>query len=97
MGHWLINLDTVATAIHYENAAFGVEFDSSRTPKKFIYHFGFFFMISDIAQQGTGMLAMFVNLDQKWRNDFRIWLKEDMFTARLNIGFQACALSLIHI
>ena len=48
-------------------------------------------MISDTAQQGTGMLAMFVNLDQKWRNDFRIWLKEDMFTARLNIGFQACA------
>ena len=48
-------------------------------------------MISDIATQGTGMLAMFVNLDPRWVDDFRIWLKEDMFTARMDIGFRACA------
>ena len=48
-------------------------------------------MISNTAQQGTGMLAMFVNLDPRWRDDFRIWLKEDMFSARMNIGFNACA------
>ena len=48
-------------------------------------------MISDIAEQGTGMLAMFVNLDQELHSDFRVWLKQDMFTARMNIGFEACA------
>ena len=48
-------------------------------------------MISNTAQQGTGMLAMFVNLDPRWVDDFRIWLKEDMFPARMNIGFHACA------
>ena len=48
-------------------------------------------MISDIATQGTGMLAMFVNLDQEYRKEFRVWLKQDMFTARIKIGFEACA------
>jgi len=48
-------------------------------------------MISNTAQQGTGMLAMFVNLDPGWRDEFRVWLKEDMFTARMKIGFHACA------
>ena len=48
-------------------------------------------MISDIATQGTGMLAMFVNLDQELHAEFRVWLEQDMFTARINIGFEACA------
>ena len=48
-------------------------------------------MISNTAQQGTGMLAMFVNLDPRWVDDFRTWLKKDMFSARMNIGFHACA------
>ena len=48
-------------------------------------------MISDVAQMGTGMLAMFVNLNDEWQEEFRIWLQENMFTARLNIGFHACA------
>ncbi len=37
------------------------------------------------------MLAMFVNLDERWHDEFRDWLQEDMFAARLNIGFHACA------
>ena len=54
-------------------------------------------MFSDVAQLGTGMLAMFVNLDTEWHKEFRTWLQEDMFTARLNIGFNACAsYDLIH-
>lgn len=37
------------------------------------------------------MLAMFVDLDNQWHEEFRSWLTSDMFTARLNIGFHACA------
>ena len=46
-------------------------------------------MISDVTERGTGMLAMFVDLDDEWHKEFRTWLQEDMFTARLNIGFHA--------
>ena len=48
-------------------------------------------MISDVTERGTGMLAMFVDLDDEWHKEFRTWLQEDMFTARLNLGFHACA------
>lgn len=41
--------------------------------------------------RGTGMLAMFVDLEPKWHQEFREWLTRDMFAARLKIGFHACA------
>jgi hypothetical protein len=41
--------------------------------------------------RGTGILAMFVDLDPEPLAEFRPWLVEDMFAARLDIGFHACA------
>jgi len=37
------------------------------------------------------MLAVFCDLAAKNHTDFRPWLAEDMFPARLNIGFKNCA------
>jgi len=48
-------------------------------------------MISDKPERGTGMLAMFVDLETQWHEEFRVWLQKDMFRARLEIGFHACA------
>ncbi len=48
-------------------------------------------MIENGPTRGTGMLAMFVDLDDQYQEEFREWLTRDMFTARLNIGFHACA------
>jgi hypothetical protein len=41
--------------------------------------------------RGTGILAMFVDLEPGPLAEFRLWLAEDMFAARLDIGFHACA------
>ena len=37
------------------------------------------------------MLAIFCNLANEDQADFRPWLSEDMFPARINIGFKNCA------
>lgn len=47
--------------------------------------------ISDTTPGGTGLLAIFCDLDMPDRADFRPWLGEDMFPARMAIGFNACA------
>lgn len=47
--------------------------------------------ISDTPGRGTGLLAIFCDLDVDDRADFRPWLIEDMFPARMQIGFNACA------
>ena len=48
-------------------------------------------MIRDVALGGTGLLVIFCDLADSDKLDFRPWLSEDMFTARVNIGFNACA------
>ncbi len=48
-------------------------------------------MIRSQPSQGTGMLAVFCDLDAKWHGEFREWLVSDMFAARLKIGFPHCA------
>lgn len=47
--------------------------------------------ISDTPRSGTGLLAIFCDLDADDQQDFRPWLAEDMFPARMQIGFNACA------
>ena len=47
--------------------------------------------ILDTTSGGTGLLAIFCDLDEADRADFRPWLGEDMFPARMAIGFTACA------
>jgi hypothetical protein len=46
---------------------------------------------SDTPANGSAMLAIFCNLATEDQADFRPWLSEDMFPARLNIGFKNCA------
>lgn len=47
--------------------------------------------LHDSPQGGSGLLAIFCDLDAPDRADFRPWLAEDMFPARKAIGFNACA------
>jgi len=47
--------------------------------------------IRDAPSGGAGVLAVFCDLDEADRADFRPWLAEDMFPPRLRIGFVACA------
>jgi hypothetical protein len=47
--------------------------------------------LTDSPRGGSGMLAVFCDLAEKDQADFRPWLKEDMFPARVDIGFNACA------
>ncbi|MEH6754091.1 MAG: hypothetical protein V7788_07995 [Alphaproteobacteria bacterium] len=47
--------------------------------------------IVDSPTGGTGLLAIFCDLDESDKTDFRPWLTEDMFPARMAIGFDACA------
>ncbi len=47
--------------------------------------------LRDTPSGGTGLLAIFCDLDEADRADFRPWLTEDMFPARRAIGFNACA------
>lgn len=48
-------------------------------------------MISARATTGTGMLAIFCDLEPQWHQEFRAWLRDDMFPARMKIGFRASA------
>ncbi|MGI9379805.1 MAG: hypothetical protein ACR2OW_09130 [Methyloligellaceae bacterium] len=47
--------------------------------------------ISNRAVGGTGLLAIFCDLAEPDKTDFRPWLAEEMFPARVAIGFRACA------
>lgn len=47
--------------------------------------------LQDTALGGTGLLAIFCDLDEPDQADFRPWLIEDMFPPRLEIGFTSCA------
>ena len=47
--------------------------------------------LQDTALGGTGLLAIFCDLDAADQADFRPWLIEDMFPPRLEIGFTNCA------
>ena len=47
--------------------------------------------LSDSPQTGSGMLAVFCDLALEDQADFRPWLTEDMFPARVKIGFNVCA------
>lgn len=46
--------------------------------------------IRDSTARGTGLLAIFCDLDADDHEDFRLWLVEDMFPARMQIDFDAC-------
>jgi hypothetical protein len=48
-------------------------------------------VITNRPTSGTGLLLLLCNLDPQWHREFRAWLAEDMFPARLAIGFRACA------
>jgi hypothetical protein len=48
-------------------------------------------MISSHPTTGTGMLAVFCDLEPKWHREFREWLRDDMMPARMRIGFPAAA------
>ncbi len=48
-------------------------------------------MLRSAPAGGTGLLALFCNLEPQWHEGFRAWLIEDMFPARRAIGFPACA------
>jgi hypothetical protein len=48
-------------------------------------------VLTDLPRGGSGMLAVFCDLAEKDQLDFRPWLSEDMFPARVDIGFTACA------
>lgn len=48
-------------------------------------------MITSKTATGTGMLAVFCNLDSQWHREFREWLRDDMIPARMKIGFLASA------
>lgn len=47
--------------------------------------------VSAIARSGTGLLAVFCDLEPEWRSDFRPWLSEEMFPPRAAIGFVPAA------
>ena len=43
------------------------------------------------ALAGTGLLAIFCDLEARWHEEYRDWLREEMFPARLAVGFRRCA------
>ena len=47
--------------------------------------------LDHMPNNGSAMLAVFCDLAFKDQADFRPWLAEDMFPARLDIGFRNCA------
>ena len=47
--------------------------------------------VSDMPNNGSAMLAIFCDLSPEDQSQFRPWLVEDMFPARLQIGFSNCA------
>ena len=48
-------------------------------------------ILQDSPSSGSGLLAIFCDLLPEDQIDFHPWLTEDMFPARLNIGFKSCA------
>ena len=44
-----------------------------------------------IPANGSGLLAIFCDLDPKDQKEFHPWLLNEMFPARLKIGFNSCA------
>lgn len=47
--------------------------------------------VANWPQAGTGLLAVFCDLPEKWRDDFRPWLSDEMFPPRIAIGFGPAA------
>ena len=47
--------------------------------------------VSDMPNNGSAMLAIFCDLSPEDQSQFRPWLLEDMFPARLKIGYRNCA------
>jgi hypothetical protein len=47
--------------------------------------------VANWPQAGTGLLAVFCDLPEEWRDDFRPWLSDDMFPPRIAIGFGPAA------
>ena len=47
--------------------------------------------LTDKPANGSGMLAIFCDLDPKDQKEFHPWLLNEMFPARLKIGFNSCA------
>ena len=45
----------------------------------------------ELTNQSHGLLCIFCDLNSQDKIDFRPWLTEDMFPARLKIGFSCCA------
>ena len=47
--------------------------------------------LTNKAANGSGLLAIFCDLDPKDQKEFHPWLLNEMFPARLKIGFNSCA------
>ena len=47
--------------------------------------------LTDKPANGSGLLAIFCDLDPKDQKEFHSWLMNEMFPARLKIGFNSCA------
>ena len=47
--------------------------------------------LTDKPANGSGLLAIFCDLDPKDQKEFYPWLMNEMFPARLKIGFNSCA------
>ena len=47
--------------------------------------------LTDKPANGSGLLAIFCDLDPKDQKEFHPWLLNEMFPARLKIGFNSCA------
>ena len=59
----------------------------------FLFYWEFFIMykLTDKPINGSGLLAIFCNLDEGDQKEFHPWLLNEMFPARLKIGFKSCA------
>lgn len=49
------------------------------------------YKLTDKPINGSGLLAIFCNLNEKDQKEFHPWLLNEMFPARLKIGFNSCA------
>ena len=49
------------------------------------------YKLTDKPINGSGLLAIFCNLDEGDQKEFHPWLLNEMFPARLKIGFKSCA------
>ena len=59
----------------------------------FLFYWEFFIMykLTDKPINGSGLLAIFCNLNKEDQIEFHPWLLNEMFPARLKIGFNSCA------